>query len=66
MQYHIKDFSRHTSSSSSRPRTAAFHAVNRGSNPLEDANNFQGLREISKSFFCRFSTKKTLSWWNKK
>ena len=50
MQYHIKDFSRYTSSSSSRPRTAAFHAVNGGSNPPEDAKNFQGLRENSKSF----------------
>ena len=27
-----------TSPSSSRPRTPAFHAVNRGSNPLGDAN----------------------------
>ena len=39
------------SPSSSRPRTAAFHAVNRGSNPLGDAKKIQGLRVKSKSFF---------------
>ena len=50
MQYHIKDFSRHTSSSSSRPRTAAFHAVNRGSNPLEDAKNLKELEKILSPF----------------
>ena len=39
------------SPSSSRPRTAAFHAVNRGSNPLGDTKEIQGLRVKSKSFF---------------
>ncbi len=59
MQYHIKDFSRHTSSSSSRPRTAAFHAVNRGSNPLEDAKNFQRLRIFLSLFFVVSAQKNT-------
>ena len=31
------------SPSSSRPRTTAFHAVDRGSNPLGDAKDFKGL-----------------------
>ena len=39
------------SPSSSRPRTAAFHAVNRGSNPLGDAKEIQGLTRNRKSFF---------------
>ena len=39
------------SPSSSRPRTAAFHAVNGGSNPPGDAKEIQGLRVKSKSFF---------------
>ncbi len=57
MQYHIKDFSRHTSSSSSRPRTAAFHAVNGGSNPPEDAKNFKELGFFL-SLFLSFQHKK--------
>ena len=38
VQVHVAQPTRtQTSPSSSRPRTAAFHAVNRGSNPLGDA-----------------------------
>ena len=39
------------SPSSSRPRTTAFHAVDRGSNPLGDANEIMPLREIVRAFF---------------
>ena len=35
------------SPSSSRPRTAAFHAVNGGSNPPGDAKNFNRLQQLS-------------------
>ena len=39
VQVHVAQPTRtQTSPSSSRPRTAAFHAVDRGSNPLGDAN----------------------------
>ena len=52
VQVHVAQPTRtQTSPSSSRPRTAAFHAVNSGSNPLGDAKEIQGLRVKSKSFF---------------
>ena len=38
------------SPSSSRPRTTAFHAVDRGSNPLGDAKKIKPLREIVRAF----------------
>ena len=38
-------------SNGGRRRADGFHAVNRGSNPLGDAKEIQGLRVKSKSFF---------------
>ena len=53
VQVHVAQPTRtQTSPSSSRPRTAAFHAVNSGSNPLGDANRTQGL-----SFFLLLGRK---------
>lgn len=39
------------SPSSSRPRTTAFHAVDRGSNPLGDAKRNQAFTSNRKGFF---------------
>ena len=53
VQVHVAQPTRtQTSPSSSRPRTAAFHAVNSGSNPLGDANRHQRL-----SFFLLLGRK---------
>ena len=42
------------SPSSSRPRTTAFHAVDRGSNPLGDANKRSSVERAFESKFCAF------------
>ena len=48
VQVHVAQPTRtQTSPSSSRPRTAAFHAVNGGSNPPGDAKNFNRLQQLS-------------------
>ena len=53
VQVHVAQPTRtQTSPSSSRPRTAAFHAVNSGSNPLGDATRNQRL-----SFFLLLGRK---------
>ena len=54
VQVHVAQPTRtQTSPSSSRPRTAAFHAVNSGSNPLGDANRHLKAHHIPpKLRFC--------------
>ena len=53
VQVHVAQPTRITSPSSSRPRTAAFHAVNSGSNPLGDANQtHQGSHVFHGCLFC--------------
>ena len=60
VQVHVAQPTRtQTSPSSSRPRTAAFHAVNSGSNPLGDANRHQRLSFFllpSRKAACRYNT----------
>ena len=52
VQVHVAQPTRtQTSPSSSRPRTAAFHAVNSGSNPLGDAKENQALTRNREGFF---------------
>ena len=48
------------SPSSSRPRTTAFHAVDRGSNPLGDAKDFKGLHRKVCPFFRWGTVSKTV------
>lgn len=54
VQVHVAQPTRtQTSPSSSRPRTAAFHAVNSGSNPLGDANRHLKAHHIPQKLrFC--------------